>query len=142
MPAPARWVVLAASLLFAGGAFAQPGTSSTRAPPPIQSALSQHVAPRAAELAAVGIQKINARTGMKRRDIQVLSQYGTIYFPWPEGVTPATFELDNGKGGPMVRAAGYTDAERTRYVAAIDAVLPVAIKRADEAKVNRTRPKP
>jgi hypothetical protein len=135
------WAVIVASLLGSSGIAAQGSGARNPAPPP-QAALTGHVAPRTAELGAVGIQKISARTGMHRRDIQVLSQWGTIYFPWPKDVKPAPFELEVGKAGAAVRAPGYTDADRARYTAAIDAVLPIAIRRADEAKLNRTRPRP
>jgi len=136
-------VMLAALLGTSGTAFAQAAAPKKAAPPPAQVALSQHVAPRAAALSSSGIQTISARTGRNQRDIQVLGQYGTIYFGWPKGIAPAPFELEVGKGGaPTVRAAGYTDADRARYTAALDAVLPQAIKRAEEAKAIRLRPKP
>jgi len=135
-------VVLALVLAVSGSAIAQ-DTTKKPASPPVQAALSQHVAPRAATLNASGIQTIAARTGRNRRDIQVLSQYGTIYFGWPKNIAPATFDLEVGKGGvPTVRAANYTDADRARYMAALDAVLPEALKRAEEAKSLRQRPKP
>ena len=123
----------------AGSAPAKPAASA----PPVQPALAALAAPRAAELSAAGVQKIVARTGRNRRDIQVMTSWGASYIPWPKGVTPAPFQLDVGAGGALtVRAAGYTDANKANYAAALDAVLPAAVRMANEARAKATRPRP
>ena len=130
----------------AGAQTAAPAKSpaATKAPmtPAVRPALAELVAPRAPDLGGAGIQKIVARTGKNRRDIQVLSSWGPIYFPWPKGVTPAPFQLDVGAGNALtVRAEGYTEAKKAQYAAAFDAVLPQAIRMADEARARALRPK-
>jgi hypothetical protein len=116
---------------------------SAPAAPAVQPALAALAAQRAAELGNAGIQKIVARTGHKRRDIQVMTPYGASYFPWPKGVKPTPFQLDVGAGNALtVRAAGYTEANRANYAAAFDAVLPEAIRLANESRAKATRPRP
>jgi hypothetical protein len=115
---------------------------SAPAAPAVQPALAALAAPRAGDLNNAGIQKIVARTGHRRRDIQVMTPYGASYLPWPKGVTPAPFQLDVGSGGALtVRAAGYTDASKSNYAAAFDAVLPEAIRLANENRARATRPR-
>jgi hypothetical protein len=149
-----RTTVLAtAALAVALSASAQtaaPAKPATPAPaksapaaPAVQPALAALAAPRAADLSNAGIQKIVARTGHKRRDIQVMTPYGASYFPWPKGVKPAPFQLDVGAGGALtVRAAGYTEASKPNYASAFDAVLPEAIRLASESRAKATRPRP
>jgi hypothetical protein len=128
----------------------QPGATSggAKSAPPVvaaaavQPALAPLVAPRAAELSAAGIGKIVARTGKKRRDIQVATQYGSAYFAWPKNVTPVTFEIEVGQGGAVtVRANDYTEANRARYAAAFDAVLTESVRQANIARAYAQRPR-
>ena len=106
------------------------------------AALAPLVAPRTAELSAAGVQKVVARTGKNKRDIQVLTQWGPLYFPWPKNVTPVTFEIYvEGPNAFDVIAAGYDESNKARYAAAFDAVLPLAVRSANAARVQAQRPK-
>lgn len=106
------------------------------------AALAPLVAPRAAELSAAGVQKVVARTGKKKRDIQVITKWGPAYFPWPKGVTPVTFEIYVESANAIdVSAAGYTEANKGRYAAAFDAVLPQAVRSANAVRAQAMRPK-
>jgi len=109
---------------------------------PVQPALTALAAPRAAEVSSVGINRIIARTGERRRDIQVMTDNGPVYFAWPAGVTPFEFVIDFDEGGAATaRADGYTDADKSRYAAALDAVLTEAVRtvRANNAWATRPR---
>ena len=144
-----RLLLAIAFLAMNGSAGAQtaapaksPAATKTPMAPAVQPALAELVAPRAADLGGAGIQKIVARTGKNRRDIQVLSSWGPIYFPWPKGVSPAPFQLDVGARNALtVRADGYVDAKKAQYAAAFDAVLPQAVRMANEARERALRPK-
>src|SRR5436305_5151085 len=80
---PVRFIrssfLLLVACLGAAAAFA---ASSPTSPPaaPVQPALAPLLTARAAELNAVGIQRIVARPGKQILDIQVLTAYGPIYF--------------------------------------------------------------
>jgi hypothetical protein len=146
-----RWMLALIAWTVAATAFAQqqPGAAGSAAntgasakAASVQPALAPLVAPRAAELVTAGIQKIVARTGMQKRDIQVLTSYGPIYFAWPKNVTPVTFGIEVGQGSAAtVRAAGYTEANKERYAAAFDAILPEALRQALDAKARAQRPR-
>jgi hypothetical protein len=121
------------------GSTARPATANA----PAQPALSALVAPRASELADAGVQKITARTGKDIRDIQVLTQYGPAYFAWPKNVTPVLFEIAVGTGNAItVTANDYSEANKARYVAAFDAVIPRALAQASNLKTRALRPRP
>ena len=108
----------------------------------VQPELAPLVAPRAAELTAAGIQKITARTGKRKRDIQVTSRYGPFYFAWPKNVTPVTFDIVIGQGNAVtVQAAGYNEANKANYAAAFDAIIPEALRLVTEAKTRAERPR-
>ncbi|MCL4760966.1 MAG: hypothetical protein KJ018_04125 [Burkholderiales bacterium] len=144
-----RWVMAAAlvAAFVAWPAAAQvPAAPRAASPPggtPVQPALGALAAARGPELAAEGVQRINARTGMKRRDLQVTTRWGPVYFAWPKNAKPVTFELEVGNAGTVtVRAAGYGDANKGDYAAAFDAVIPEAIRLARLARANAERPRP
>lgn len=108
----------------------------------LQPALVKHVAPRGPELAAAGIKSIAARTGRQRRDIQVVTAFGPGYFAWPKGATPAIFEIEvEAANNVEVWTTGYTPADEARYRAAIDAVIPEAVRAAARVRAQMTRPK-
>ena len=117
---------------------------------PVRAAVETHapaltalVAPRAAELQAAGIQSILARTGKRRRDIQVLTQWGPAYFGWPKGVAPVVFEIYVARNGTaQVYTEGYGESNKARYAAALDAVVPEAIRQARNVRAAFLRPKP
>ena len=150
MNVAALLVVVQIALALAAPALAQQahpagggGTATAPAAVSSSSALTALVAPRAADLRAAGVQRIVARTGKQRRDIQIVTAYGTKYLAWPKGLTPAPFQLDVGSGANLrVHADGYAEANRERYAAAFDAIIPEAIRFADEAKARVQRPKP
>ena len=80
--------------------------------------------------------------GKQRRDIQVLTGYGPVYFAWLKNVTPVAFVIEVGKGGALtVRADGYTEANKASYAAAFDAVIPEAVRRTRSNNAWATRPK-
>lgn len=131
-----------AMLLVAPGAIAQPAAGGAPAAKP-DPGLSALAASRAADLNAAGVQKIVARTGKNKRDIQVLTTWGPAYFGWPKGASPAPFELVvKGNNAVAVSASGYTDAKRAQYASALDAIVPEAVRVASELRAKATRPKP
>jgi hypothetical protein len=68
--------------------------------------------------------------------------YGPVYFAWPKNGTPMAFVIEVGKGGALtVRADGYTEADKARYAAAIEAVIPEAVRRTRSNNAWATRPK-
>lgn len=118
-----------------------PGSADAKAEATF-TALAPLVAPHTAELAAAGVQKVVARTGKNRRDIQVLTRWGPAYFPWPKDVTPVTFDLYVAAENRLdIVAGGYTDATKARYAAAFDAVLPQAVRVANAARAQAQRPR-
>jgi hypothetical protein len=122
---------------------AAPASKAATTALPAQPALAALVEARGPQLAAAGIQRIVARTGKQRRDLQVSSRYGPIYFGWPKGVKPVTFELDVGSAGAVsVRAEGAVEADKALYAAAFDAVIPEAIRLARDARARAERPRP
>ena len=141
---------LAAAALAAPALAQQPaptaGTGAAGSAPAgdwtLQPALVKHVAPRGPELAAAGIKGIAARTGRQRRDIQVVTQFGPAYFAWPKGAVPAVFEIEvEAANNVEVWTTGYASADEARYRAAIDAVIPDAVRAAARVREQATRPK-
>jgi hypothetical protein len=136
-------IAVAAAAFAASGWTQQPAA----APPSTQAdatftALSPVVGPRTAELSAAGVQKVVARTGKGKRDIQVFTQWGTSYFPWPKGVAPVVFEIYVEAPNKFdVIADGYAEARKASYVAAFDAVLPQAVRAANTLRAQAQRPK-
>ena len=139
MPLRSRHAVMLIGLLLSPPALAALKPSPAA---PVQPALTALVEPRAAEASAVGINRIVARTGERQRDIQVMTASGPVYFAWPANVTPFEFVIDFGDGGaPTARSDGYTDADKARFAAALDAVLTEAVRsvRANNAWATRPR---
>ncbi len=134
---------------FAAAALAAPALAQQAAAGPasagewtLQPALVKHVTPRGPELAAAGIKSIAARTGRQRRDIQVVTAFGPGYFAWPKGATPAIFEIEvEAANNVEVWTSSYTPADEARYRAAIDAVIPEAVRTAARVRAQMTRPK-
>jgi UDP-N-acetylglucosamine enolpyruvyl transferase len=127
--------VVAAALLATTGASAAVDTVP---------ALAELVGPRAAEMHAAGVRSIGARIGKGRRDIQVETQYGYAYFAWPKNVTPIEFAIYPKVGATVyvsVYAADYTEADKARYAAAFDAIIPEAIRQAGVARAATQRPR-
>jgi len=106
------------------------------------AALAPLVADHSAALSAAGAQNIVARTGRRSRDIQVLTRWGPAYFAWPKGVKPVTFEIYIAAPNRLdVTAEGFTEATLPLYAAAFDAVLPQAVKAANDLRALASRPK-
>lgn len=134
-----RHAAVLSGLLIASPAFAASKPSPAA---PVQHALVALAAPLAAELSSAGINRIVARTGEQRRDIQVMTAHGPVYFAWPSHVTPVEFVIDVGENGvPTVRADGYTEAEKARYAAAMDAIVPEAVRQVRSNNAWATRPR-
>lgn len=136
-----RHLVLAVALLGAGTSLA-----ATAAAPagdaPVQPGLAALVASRDAELRAAGVEQILARTDKGRRDIQVLTTWGPSYFPWPKNVKPVAFEIYfNTNGQTDAFAHDFSDATRATFRAALDAIVPQAIRGAANARAARLRPR-
>ena len=139
MPLSRHAAVLLIGLLAPSAAL--PATKPAPAAP-VQEALIALVSPRGAELSSIDINRIVARTGERNRDIQVITTHGPVYFGWPSNVTPVEFVIDVGDGGDVnVRAAGYSEENKARYAAALDAVLVEAVRqvRANNVWVSRPR---
>jgi hypothetical protein len=105
----------------------------------VQPGLLEVSGPRVNEVVAAGIQKITAVPGKGTRSIQVQSPWGASRFDWPKGVTQVAFTIETGKpkGGATITAPGFTDANKADYKAAIDAVVPQAIKQTTANKSDK-----
>jgi hypothetical protein len=104
-----------------------------------QPGLLALVQPRIAELREAGISQIVGRTGA-RNNIQVLTRFGPAYMRWPRGTTPVAFELyfnDNATNAAF--AADFAD--KARWTATMNAVLPAALKQAAQARASASKPK-
>lgn len=131
----------ACSFAFAAALFAATAASAAVDTVP---ALSELVGSRAAEMQAAGIRSIGARIGKGRRDIQIETQYGYAYVAWPKNVTPIEFAIYLKVGATVyatVYAADYTEADKARYAAAFDAIIPEAIRQANVARAATQRPR-
>jgi hypothetical protein len=138
-----RWIAigwLCAGSLVAPALAQQPAAPAAKAS--ANADFAALVGPRATDLANAGVQKLAARTDKGKRNIQLLTKYGAIYFGWPKGVEPVAFDIAIGQGGaPVAHASGYSEATKARYAAALDALIPEALDRTAKAKVWAERPK-
>ena len=117
--------------------------AKSAANPPEQPGLAALLEPNVAKLRAAGVRQITARTGKQRRDIQVLSQYAPVYFGWPKNVAPVEFEIYlNPDGQTAAYANDFNDATKPKFSAALDAIVPQALRGATNAKATAQRPKP
>jgi hypothetical protein len=140
MKARALFVLMLVGVAFAAPAVAQqPATAPTVKA--VQPGLLEVTGPRVNDAVAAGIQKITAVPGKGRRSIEVRSPWGNIYFDWPKDVKPVAFTIEAGKqGGATISAPGFTEANKADYKAAVEAVVPRAIKDAQAQKTTRTKP--
>jgi hypothetical protein len=70
----------------------------------------------------------------------VQSPWGYIYFDWPKDVKPVAFTIETGKsGGATISAPGFTEANKADYKAAVEAVVPMAIGKAQAQKEAKTK---
>ena len=133
-----RMLTMLAALLL-------PSWAAAQAAPAAKSALVEQpgllalVQPRIAELREAGITQIIGRTGT-RNNIQVLTSRGPAYMRWPRGTTPVAFELyfnDNNTNAAF--AADFQD--KAKWDATMKAVLPQALKQAENVRRSATRPR-
>jgi hypothetical protein len=136
-----RLLAFLVATLAAGAAGAQKSPAPADEAP-LQPGLVALVAPRDAELRAAGVTQIIARTGKARRDIQVLTDYGPSYLGWPKNVAPVTFEIYFNTNAPTTAFAHeYSEANKAKFQAALDAIAPLAVRAANTARANRLRPR-
>ena len=135
-------VVVIAAALGVGAIHAQ--TAAPAAPArtvkAIQPGLLEVTGPRVQEALAAGILKLTATPGKGGRSIEVQSPYGNIYFDWPKNVKPVAFTIETGAAGgaaATISAPGFTDANKADYRAAVDAVVPMAISKAQSQKSSK-----
>jgi hypothetical protein len=135
-------VILLAAVLGVGVAHAQtaPAPAPARTVKAVQPGLLEVTGPRVNEAVAAGIQKINAVPGKGRRSIEVVSPWGNVFFDWPKGVKPVAFSIEHAKKADTVTvsAPGFTDANKGDYKAAVDAIVPMAIAKAQDQKTTKS----
>jgi hypothetical protein len=132
-------VVLIAAALGAGLTNAQttnphttPAGNTVRT---IQPGLLEVTGPRVNDIYGAGIQKITAKSG---GSIEVHSPWGNINFGWPKDVKPVAFTITTArKGGVTISAPGFTEANKADYKAAFEAVIPMAIDKAQAQKQRK-----
>ena len=126
-------------LLGATGSYAQPAPAAAipRTVKAVQPGLLEVTGPRVNEAAAAGIQKITATPAK----IEVHSPWGNINFGWPKDVKPVAFTIEHTKASNTVAvsAPGFTEANKADYKAAFEAVVPMAISRAQAQKEGKTK---
>ena len=137
-------VTLLAAVLVTGAALAQTPTPTPAAAPArtvtaVQPGLLEVTGPRVNDAVGAGIQKITATPGKRGKSIEVKSPWGYIYFDWPKDVKPVAFTIETGKsGGATISAPGFTEANKADYKAAVEAVVPMAISKAQAQKTAKT----
>lgn len=106
----------------------------------VQPGLLEVTGPRVNEAIAAGIQKISATPGKGARSVEVASPWGNIYFAYPKDVKPVAFTIEHAKKANTVTvsAPGFTEANKADYKAAVDAIVPKAIKDAQEQKTSKS----
>ena len=137
-------VVLLSAALGASVIHAQtaPAGVTTRSVKAVQPGLLEVAGPRVNEALDAGIIKITAAPGKGGISIEVHSPWGNIFFDWPKDVNPVAFTIETGKAGgtaASITAPGFTDATKGDYKAALDAVIPMAISKAQAQKTSKTR---
>jgi hypothetical protein len=136
-------VVLISAALGAGMIHAQtaPAGVTTRSIKAVQPGLFEVAGPRVNEALAAGLTKITAAPGMGGKSIYVESPWGPIYFGWPKDVKPVAFTIQTGKAGGKaaeISAPGFTEGNKGDYKAALDAVIPMAISKAQAQKTQNS----
>ena len=137
-------LALLAAAVVTGAALAQtsapaPAAAPARTVKAVQPGLLEVTGPRVNDAVAAGIQKITATPGKKGKSITVQSPWGYIYFDWPKDVKPVAFTIETGKSGAAtISAPGFTEANKADYKAAVEAVVPMAISRAQAQKTAKT----
>jgi hypothetical protein len=130
-------VVLIAAAFGAGVLNAQttPAAAPERTVRAIQPGLLEVTGPRVNEVYGAGIQKITATPG---KLIVVHSPWGDSNFAWPKDVKQVAFTIETAKnGGAFISAPGFTEANKDDYKAAVEAVVPMAISKAEAQRKLR-----
>ena len=135
-------IVLFAAAVGAGVTNAQnaPAASPARTVKAVQPGLLEVTGPQVNDVYGAGIQKITATPGKGERSIAVHSPWGNIYFDWPKDVKPVAFTIEPAKnGGVTISAPGFTEANKADYRAAIEAVVSMAITKAQAQKESKMK---
>jgi hypothetical protein len=134
--------VIAAALGAATVAAQTPPAGATpRTVRAIQPGLVEVAGPRVNDAVGAGILKIVATPAKGVKSIEVQSPWGYIYFNWPRNVKQVAFTITTGKAGAAeISAPGYTEANKADYRAALEAVVPLAISKAQAQKHAKTNP--
>lgn len=141
MKATALFMVMLTGAALAVPAVAQQAATGSPAATvkAVQPGLLEVTGPRVNEAVAAGIQHIKATPGKGARAIEVRSPWGNIYFAWPKDVKQVAFTIDTGKGGgATISAPGFSEANKADYRAAVDSVVPKAIKDAQAQKTTKS----
>ena len=135
-------IVLFAAAVGAGVTNAQnaPAASPARTVKAVQPGLLEVTGPQVNDVYGAGIQKITATPGKGGRSTAVRSPCGNIYFDWLKDVKPVAFTIETAKnGGVTISAPGFTEANKADYRAAIEAVVPMAITKAQAQKESKMK---
>jgi len=136
---PAIVFITAALSVAVANAQPAPAAAPTRTVKELQPGLLEVTGPRVNEAVVAGIAKITATPGKGGRAIEVQSPWGNSYFSWPKDVKPVAFTIVHAKktGAVTVSAPGFSEATKADYKAAVDAVIPIAIAKAQVLKGRR-----
>ena len=136
-------VALIAALVTTGMTQAQtpPAAGTPRTVTAIQPGLVEVVGPRVNDALSAGILKIVAVPAKGGKSIEVQSSWGYIFFDWPKNVKQVAFTITTAKagGGAEISAPGFTEANKADYKAALEAVVPMAISKAQVQKNDKTK---
>ena len=135
-------VVLIAAAIGAGLTYAQTPTPMpmARTVKAVQPGLLAATGPRVSEALAAGVVKIIATPGKGGKSIEVQSAWGHIFFDWPKDVKQVAFTVETtGTDSATISAPGFTEANKAEYRAAFDAVVPLAISKAQDQKAGKTK---
>jgi hypothetical protein len=107
-------------------------TSGSQSGPPAttQPALTQAAMPYVDGLRSAGIYTV--QTYGNRARVRLSTVWGEVYFRYPDGVPATSFILYNEPTtGMEVDSDNYSAANAAQYVAAIQAIVPLAIEKAN-----------
>ena len=134
-------VILISTALATGMIHAQtaPAGVTTRSVKAIQPGLFEVAGPRVNEALAAGLTKIVADPGKGGKSIYVESPWGPIYTDWPKDVKPVAFTIELKGTAAEISAPGFNDGNKGDYKAPLDAVIPMAISKAQAQKTGKTK---
>ena len=134
-------VILISAALGAGMIHAQtaPAGVTTRSVKALQPGLFEVAGPRVNEALTAGLTKIVAEPGKGGKSIYIESPWGPIYTDWPKDVKPVAFTIELKGTVAEISAPGFTDGNKGDYKAALDAVIPMAISKAQAQKTGKTK---